>query len=82
MRYYSDVLKKIFDTEDELKAAESVEAEKKANKEARAKEIEKLRKEYAAALSKYCKDYGAYTMNCDKDDATLGSLFDVMRDWF
>jgi len=67
MKYYSDVTKKIYETEDELTKAELAVDEKKSQREARAKEVETAINEAKEAnkkaydcLSAFCHDYGAY----------------------
>lgn len=65
MRYYSDKLNKIFNSEDELKAAESEYDKVKAEEEAsslemarRGKEVSDAYKNYKSLLNKFNEDYG------------------------
>lgn len=86
MRYYSDVTKKVYNTEkdlilDERKAKEyelqkqEAEKAKKAERTARAKEVEKALKDASEAqtkalalLRKFSKDYGYYHMSVHTND--------------
>lgn len=75
MRYYSDTLKKLFETEEELKKAEveftekhALELKKKEERVTRAKEVEEAYKKYLDLRAKFVKDYGSYHMTItDKD---------------
>ena len=80
MKYYSEVTKKMYDTEDALKTAEAAEAKKKAEADlksqqraSRAKEVEDAFKAAQAAFDKYTElrnkfveDYGSYHMSYTK----------------
>lgn len=68
MKYYSEILKQFYDTEDELIAEESAHKQKEEEKEARIAEHKKIYEEYLDAMEKYlkskqrfCKDYGDYS---------------------
>ena len=77
MKYYSDVTKKLYDTERELVAAEAnvikaqaAEEEKKKARAARAKEVEEAYKaviaaqqHYAELKNKFIDDYGSFHMS-------------------
>lgn len=83
MKYYSETLNKVFDTEDELKTAEeehekkyAVQLKKKEERAERAKEVEKAYKEYRKLLNAFIKDYGYYHQTIREDDGL--SIFDVM----
>ena len=90
MKYYSETLKKIFDTEDELRQAEEKEAnaiaEQKKLKEvrsARAQEVidayDEAAKAYKSAqdkLNKFIEDYGSFRYAKTSTDKPL-SMFDV-----
>lgn len=83
MKYYSETLNKVFDTEDELKTAEekeqqkyAVELKKKEKRAERAKEVEKAYKEYKKLLNAFIKDYGYYHQTLRDDDGL--SIFDIM----
>lgn len=74
MKYYSEKLKKVYDTVEDLQAAEveydkahAAEIAKQKERKARAEEITKARKElvdaqrkYNELLNKFVKDYGSY----------------------
>ena len=91
MRYYSDRLKRLFDTEEELKKAEEeqnaqalAEAKKKEERTARAKEIEAAYREIGEATKRYnelvaafVKDYGSFHQSITKTRETPFSLFDL-----
>ena len=86
MKYYSETLNKVFDTEDKLKAAEkeqekkyAVELKKKEERAERAKEVDEAHSHYIELLKAFVKDYGAYHHTI-KDGDEL-SLFDVMWRW-
>lgn len=89
MRYYSDTLKKLFETEDELKKAEvefeekhALELKKKEERATRAKEVEEAYKKYLDLRAKFVKDYGSYHMTItDKDlkDPATTFLFDLFN---
>ena len=83
MKYYSETLNKVFDTEDELKTAEeeqekkyAVQLKKKEERAERAKEVEKAYKEYRKLLNAFIKDYGYYHQTLRDDDGL--SIFDIM----
>lgn len=64
MRYYSDKLNKIFNSEDELKVAESEYDKAKAEEASslemnrREKEVSDAYKNYKSLLNKFNEDYG------------------------
>jgi chromosome segregation ATPase len=74
MKYYSEKLKKVYDTVEQLQAAETeydkahaAEIAKQKERKARAEEINKARKElvdaqdrYNDLINKFVKDYGSY----------------------
>lgn len=74
MKYYSEKLKKVYDTVEQLQAAEvefdkahAAEIAKQKERKARAAEVSEARKEFANAqkkyndlLNKFVKDYGSY----------------------
>lgn len=67
MKYYSETLKKVYDTPEELEKAELAVSDKKKAREARAKEVEEAitaaheANEHARdLLTKFCKDYGSF----------------------
>ena len=82
MKYYSEITKKVYDTEDELKKAELAVENKKSAREKEAKEVEKLCKEAAAAsdkakkaLADFNKKYGTFHTSVNATDGN--SLFDL-----
>ena len=98
MRYYSDKLKKVFDTEELLKEAEAQEDEKleklKLEKEERAAEAKivedafrKANEAYKDARQKmdeFCKKYGAFHYSIKDTNLPAKTLFDMLLDnfWF
>lgn len=82
MKYYSETLKKIFDTPEDLKKAEkahkeklAVEEKKRAERSARAKEVEEAYKAYKKLLDDFVKDYGSFHMTIN-DSRSLFDMFD------
>lgn len=88
MKYYSETLKKIYDTSEELISAECAYKKKldeqkkketerltklKAEKEKRLQEIDEARETYNKLLRNYWKDYGDYDI-----DSAFRSLFNVI----
>lgn len=68
MKFYSETLKKLFDTEEALKQAEASVESKEQEKKRRTDELDAARtaakdaeKKYIALLTQYCKDYGQYS---------------------
>lgn len=79
MKYYSEVLKSLFDTTDELEAAEAKVVDKEQEKKRRTEELsaarkaaEEAEKRYFALLKAYCQDYGAYSYpaSCSSEGST------------
>lgn len=99
MKYLSEVTKKVYDTVDELNAEEEkvltarkerelAEAEKKAKREERAKEVEEAlkfaleaQKEANEKLEAFCKDYGTFHTSLKNTDMVLGN-YDPFRNFF
>lgn len=86
MKYYSETLKKLFDSVDELTKAES---EVKAKKRERDREkVEKAINDATALMMNYIKEYGSFkfTSHSDsKDKATplfADAAFDELLDRF
>lgn len=84
MKYYSETLNKIYDTQEELisaecayKKKEAEEAERltklKAEKEKRLQEIDEAREAYNKLLRNYWKDYGDYDIG-----SAFHSLFNII----
>jgi len=99
MKYLSEVTEKVYDTVDELNADEEkvltarkerelAEAEKKAKREERAKEVEDALKAALDAqkdandkLQAFCKDYGTFHTSLKNADMVLGN-YDPFRNFF
>ena len=99
MKYLSEVTKKVYDTVDELNAEEEkvltarkerelAEAEKKAKREERAKEVEEslkfaleAQKDANEKLQAFCKDYGTFHTSLKDADMVLGN-YDPFRNFF
>lgn len=86
MKYYSEVLKKVFDTVDALNEAESAILNKEQEKQRRTEELsaarkvaEEAEKKYFALLKAYRQDYGVYSYpaSCSSDGpATLAKILE------
>lgn len=81
MKYYSEKTQKLYNSEDELKKAETAlikqEAEEKAKRETRAKrakEVEEAYLKYKKLLESFIKDYGNFHMTINEPE----SLFDFV----
>ena len=70
MKYYSEILKKVYDTEDSLKAAET-EAKKKEEANVAFKNKKALEEEIEAAIAKLNKAYDEYDKAKDEAAAIL-----------
>ena len=79
MKYYSEALDKLFDTEAALNEAEAAVVIKEQEKRRRTEELDAARKiaeeaenKYAELLGRYCKDYGHYSYpDDDKSSADV-----------
>lgn len=88
MKYYSDLTKKLYDTEADLKKAEIEVTKSKADRAEKAKEVTKLlqeaneaTKKANKALADFVKEYGSFkTTLTDKDISrdSFWSLFDSL----
>ena len=85
MKFYSDITKSLYDTQDELVKAEKVEADKKAQAElkqkersVRAKEVEDAYKEANDLMDKFIKDYGNFHTSFNNNNRNYKSLFDIL----
>lgn len=85
MKYYSEVLGKIFDTTDELIAEEAKqeaeEAKKKAaieDKKARKKEVDEAYDHARNLIMKYTNDYGVYSRDDALDSDFVARLFNIL----
>jgi hypothetical protein len=85
MKYYSETLNKMFDSEKELLQAEDAEEVKKAAEQAHAKQLKETRKARAKAvddayktyhdlLRDFVKDYGGYHTTYKADDCMVSDL--------
>ena len=63
MKFYSEKLKRIFDTEEECLAEEQKATLKEKAEKKRLEEVQNLEKEYCAKLSSFIEDYGYYSSN-------------------
>lgn len=90
MKYYSDLTKKLYDTEADLKKAEIEVTKSKANRAEKAKEVTKLiqeaneaTKKANKALSDFVKEYGSFkTTLTDKDVDIKGNFWDLFDHFF
>ena len=96
MKYYSEKLKKVYDTVEQLKTAETeydkahaAEIAKQKERKARAEEINKARKElvnaqnrYNDLINKFVKDYGSYHATYTDGEGTLSSAADLIYKLF
>ena len=92
MKFYSEKLDKLFDSEKELKEAEDALEVKKAAEEAHAKQLAATRKERAAEvdaayknymklLNTFVKDYGSYHVSFRSDDGLFTDFFKYAFSW-
>ena len=79
MKYYSEKLKKFFDTEDGCIAAEKEAECKKALEKSRLEEVHKAENEYYEKLSSFLEDYGYYTSKIVDDNADDDFLKFIFR---
>ena len=86
MKYYSEILKKLYDSKDELLKAEIEATKAKTDRAQKAKEVTELIKKANEAtkaankaLNDFVKEYGSFkTTIKDKDvDDDFGSFWDV-----
>ena len=97
MKYYSEKLKKVYDTVEQLQAAETeydkahaAEIAKQKERKARAEEITKARKElvnarehYSELVNKFIKDYGSYHATyTNEDNGEVNNVMDVFYKLF
>ena len=96
MKYYSEKLKKVYDTVEQLQTAETeydkahaAEIAKQKERKARAEEINKARKElvnaqnrYNDLINKFVKDYGSYHATYTDGEGTLSSAADLIYKLF
>ena len=90
IKIYSDLTKKFYDTKEDAVKAEVEVTKAKADRETRAKEVEKALKEYREAekkanklLSEFVKDYGSFkTTIKDEDTGVTNSFWSVFEKLF
>lgn len=82
MKFYSELTKKLYDTQEDLQKAEIEVTKSKADRAERAKEVEKALKEATEATKKankllqdFVKDYGSFKTTIKDEDVNTGSLF-------
>ena len=83
MKYYSELTKKFYDTEDDCKAAENTELKKNSERKVDAEAVEKAYEAYKTAgdeyhkvLTDFCKKHGPYHKTY-----TLNNVKDGLADW-
>lgn len=90
MKYYSEVTKKVYDSTEELEAAEKTALAAKDERKAASEKVEKAQtamkeakkayevatQEYQDELSKFCNKYGSY-----KTTLRAGDLFTIDPFW-
>lgn len=86
MKYYSENLDKLFDTEEALKQAEAAIENKEQEKKRRTEELDAARnaakdaeKKYIALLTQYCKDYGQYSYPASCGNIGKSNLADILE---
>lgn len=96
MKFYSDKTKKIYDSVEQLEAAETeydkahaAEIAKQKERKARAEEINKARKDaikaqkhYNELVNKFVKDYGSYHATYTDGDETFLTASDLIDKLF
>lgn len=87
MKYYSELTKKMYDTEDELNSAESEMKSRQTERGEAAKKVEDAlkkvaddRKEAERLLEEFTEKYGAFHTSI-KDPTTFKSFFDWLFDF-
>lgn len=86
MKFYSEVTKKIYDSEKELIEAEKALNESKDKRASRAKEVEDAfkvardaQKKANQLLSAFVKDYGSFKTTIKDEDPFFWSWLDFLR---
>ena len=89
MKYYSDLTKKLYDTEKQLKAAEIEVTKSKANRAERAKEVTEALKAANEAtnkanklLAQFVKDYGSFKTTLTDKDVDLKAFNNSFSKYF
>lgn len=83
MKYYSEITKKTYDTEDECLEAEKAVSDEKAERKEAAERVDELMKVYLDAkkayydeLDKFCKKFGSYHKTITSND--LSGIYDML----
>ena len=71
MKFYSEELKKFFDTEEACIAAEAADKAKKEVEKVRLEEVQKIEEEYHKKLSAFLEDYGYYNSTIFSDETNI-----------
>lgn len=86
MKFYSETLNKLFDTEEALKQAEAALQNKEQEKQRRTDELDAARnaakeaqKKYVTLLTQYCKDYGQYSYPASCGNIGKSNLADILE---
>ena len=86
MKFYSETLNKLFDTEEALKQAEAALQNKEQEKKRRTEELDEARavaknaqKKYIDLLARYCKDYGQYSYPASCGNIGISNLADILE---
>ncbi len=89
MKYYSDLTKKLYDTEKQLKAAEIEVTKSKADRAERAKEVTEALKTANEAtnkanklLAQFVKDYGSFKTTLTDKDVDLKAFNNSFSKYF
>ena len=82
MKFYSELTKKLYDTQEDLQKAEIALTKSKADRAERAKEVEKALKEANEAskkanklLQEFVKDYGSFKTTIKDENVDANSIF-------
>ena len=82
MKFYSELTKKLYDTQEDLHKAEIALTKSKADRAERAKEVEKALKEANEAnkkanklLQEFVKDYGSFKTTIKDENVDANSMF-------
>ena len=82
MKFYSELTKKLYDTQEDLQKAEIEVTKSKADRAERAKEVEKALREANEAskkanklLQEFVRDYGSFKTTIKDSNADANSLF-------
>ena len=82
MKFYSELTKKLYDTQEDLQKAEIEVTKSKADRAERAKEVEKALKEANEAskkanklLQEFVRDYGSFKTTIKDENVDANSIF-------